>query len=285
MGKYTVIFAGTPDFSCPALESLIQDDRFNVKAVISQKDKPIGRKQIVMPTPVKRFALKYGIPIFQPEKLNEIKEKIGEIKPDFFVVIAYGQIIPEAILKIAKWNINLHGSILPKYRGASPIQSALLNGDKETGLSVMNIEKKMDAGAVYRTYKIHILPEDNSETVFNKLMDLSKYLPEDLNEIANGLEPIPQDESIATYCKKIEKKDGEIDFENEIAEEIFNKMKAFTPWPGVFFIHNGKRVKILSGLIDKDKGIKTKKDFFLPLKVLPEGKKEQSYEEWVRNNS
>lgn len=294
MKKYKVIFAGTPLFACPALEALIQDDRFELISVISQKDKPIGRKQITTPPPVKILAKENKIPVLQPEKISDIYDELKSMAPDFLVVIAYGQILPKKILDIAKWNINLHASLLPKYRGASPIQSALLNGDPQTGLSVMNIEEKMDAGAAYKTHLLPIDQDDTSETLFNKLADLGKQLPSDLAEITNGLEAQVQNEAEATYCKKISKADAEIHPSSETAEEIYNKLRAFTPWPGIFFMHEGKRVKILRGKpieydlgIVSDKqisslGIKTQSGYFLPERVVQEGKKEVDFKSWAR---
>lgn len=291
MNKYSVVFAGTPDFACPALQALLNDERFEVKAVVSQPDRPVGRKQEILATPVKALAQPFGVKIFQPEKIQEIQQELENLKPDFFVVIAYGQILPSSILAIAKWNINLHGSILPKYRGASPIQSALLAGETETGVSVMNIEKKMDAGAVYKVHSIAIEKQDTAESLFQKIADLGKFLPDDLVEIATGLFAQIQDETRATYCKKIQKEDGEIIWETETAEHVFNKMRAFTPWPGVFFFFQGKRIKILSGEVlefgkgdfSAEFGFKTKEKYFLPTRILPEGKKEVEFRVWMRN--
>ena len=292
MTQFSVVFAGTPDFSCPALESLIQDARFDVKLVVSQPDRPVGRKQEIAPTPVKQITQKHGIPVLQPEKIQEIQTELEAIKPDFFVVIAYGQMLPKSVLDIAKWNINLHGSILPKYRGASPIQSALLYGEKVTGVSVMNIEQRMDAGAVYKTHEIQIKPEDTAETLFQKIADLGQLLPNDLDAIAHGLQAQTQDESQATYCKKIQKEDGEIHWKEESAQEILNKLRAFTPWPGVFFFWKNKRIKILSGKVLQDGkdefsssyGFKTNDGYFLPKHVVPEGKKEMGFREWIIGN-
>lgn len=290
MKSYSLVFAGTPDFACPALEALLEDPRFDVKLVVSQPDRPVGRKQEILPTPVKEIAQKHGIPVLQPEKIQDIQSELEAIKPDFFVVIAYGQILPQSILNIAKWNINLHGSILPKYRGASPIQSALLAGEKITGVSVMNIEQKMDAGAVYKTHEIQILPEDTAGSLFQKIADLGQLLSNDLDAIARGLSAQVQDESKATYCKKIQKEDGEIRWEEESAEEILNKLRAFTPWPGVFFFFKDKRIKVLSGKVlpsgegdfSASHGFKTKAGYFLPIRILPEGRKEMGFEEWMR---
>ena len=295
MKTYNIIFAGTPDFSCPTLQALIEDKRFHVKLVITQQDKPQGRKQILTEPPVKTLAKKYNIETVQPLKLQEIEEKIQSISPDFFIVIAYGKIIPESMLRIAKWNINLHASLLPKYRGASPIQACLLQGDTETGISIMNIEKTMDTGAVYKTHILNIEIQDTAETLLKKLSNIGKKLPEDLIEIYNGLTPTSQNNDLASYCTKITKADAEIFPIKESSEEILNKLRAFTPWPGIFFIYKEKRVKILSGNIPTYEippfqnnpfssfGIKTSNGFFLPDRILVEGKKENSFTNWAQN--
>jgi methionyl-tRNA formyltransferase len=295
MKTYNIIFAGTPNFSCPTLQTLIEDERFHVELVITQQDKPQGRKQILTEPPVKTLAKKYDIEVVQPSVLKDIENKIKDIDPDFFIVIAYGKIIPENMLHIAKWNINLHASILPKYRGASPIQACLLKGDKETGVSIMNIEKTMDTGAVYKTHTLTIKNTDTAESLLNELSYIGKKLPEDLIEIYNGLKPIPQNNEMASYCKKITKADAEIFPIKESSEEILNKLRAFTPWPGIFFIYKEKRVKILSGNIPTYEtppvqnnpissfGIKISNGFFLPDRILVEGKKENSFHNWIQN--
>jgi methionyl-tRNA formyltransferase len=296
--KYKVIFAGTPLFACPALESLIKDDRFEIQAIITQENKPVGRKQIITTPPVKSIGDKNGILVLQPRKISNIYEDLKALSPEFLVVIAYGQILPKKILDIAKWNINLHASLLPKYRGASPIQSALLQGETETGVSVMNIEEKMDAGAVYKTHILSIHPKDTSEILFHKLAEIGKNLPNDLVDISSGIEAEIQNESEASYCKKISKADAEIHPNLETADEIYNRLRAFTPWPGIFFMNEGKRIKIISGEIMKynsdiqepentlsSLGIKARLGYFLPERIIPEGKKETDFRSWVKNLS
>ena len=292
---YKVIFAGTPEFACAALKSLVQHKNFQVELVISQPDKPVGRKQVILPTPVKALASSYDIKVLQPEKILDIEETIKKIEPDFLVVIAYGKILPLSILQIAQYNINLHASLLPKYRGASPIQSALFHGDKEAGVSIMNIEEKMDVGAVYKCHKIHIEENDTSESLFEKISDLSNNLPEDLLEIADGLKPVIQDEKLATYSKKILKGDAEIFWEKEAAVQIKNKLRAFTPWPGIFFYHKSKRIKVITAKITEDSntsneigeltknGFRTKEGSFLPETIIPEGKKPMQFSAWIQN--
>ena len=281
--KYKVVFAGTPDFACPALESLLKDDRFDVLAVVSQPDRPVGRKQVITPTPVKALAQEYGVDVLQPEKIQDIESELKDLSPDFFVVMAYGQIFPVSVLEIARWNINLHLSLLPKYRGASPVQSSLLCGDKETGLTVMNIEEKMDAGGMYKKHVLQIEEEDNTATLFQKIGELGRKIPNDLEDVAKGLVAEVQDESQATFCKKIQKADGEIFWTEERSSDIFNRMRAFTPWPGVFFMYEGKRVKVLSGEVSDSRGFETQQGYFLPHEVLPEGKKRMHFRDWERN--
>ncbi len=230
---YSVIFAGTPKCACTPLQSLLDDDRFDVKAVISQPDKPIGRKQVITSPEVKVLAEQNWIKVYQPEKISKILDVFEEIKPDFFIVVAYGKIIPNNILDIPKYNINIHGSILPKYRWASPVQESIKNWDQETGISIMNIDEKMDTGAVYKVHKINILNEDTVNTVFDKLSVQSEKIGDDLDEIFNGLNSIPQNNELATYCKKIIKQDWEIKFLEETAISIYDKMRAFSAWPWV----------------------------------------------------
>ncbi|MCD5382621.1 methionyl-tRNA formyltransferase [Candidatus Gracilibacteria bacterium] len=298
-----IVFAGTGDFSAKYLEEIIQDGRFSVSAIISQEDKKIGRKQILTETETKKIGKKYGIPVFQPEKKSEITEILKNEKPDFFVVVAYGKILPKESLEIAKFNINAHGSILPKYRGASPIQSAILNGDSETGISTMNLEEKMDAGAVWNIHKCKIEKFDTTEKIFEKMKGFAKNFCDDLGKIFKGeLKPQKQDENLATYCKKISKEDGKINFEKESSKEILQKLNAFTPWPGVFCYFGEKKLKILKAsfdkkceknhikkpgkviVIDKKIFINTIHGFLEILEVQLEGKKAQKISDFINGN-
>jgi len=241
-----IIFAWTPDFAAKYLESLIKDSRFEVSAIISQEDKKIWRKQILTETETKKIWIKYWIPVFQPETKNEITEILKNEKPDFFVVVAYWKILPKESLEIAKFNINVHWSILPKYRWASPIQSAVLNWDPETWISIMNIEEKMDAWAIWKIHKCKIEKFDTSEKIFKKLEKFSENFWDDLEKIFNWeLKPKIQDENLATYCKKISKEDWKINFETETAKEIFQKLNSFSPWPWIFCKFWDKKLKIL----------------------------------------
>ena len=257
MKKIKIVFAWTPDFAGKYLKSLTKDSRFEISAIISQEDKKIWRKQILTETETKKIWIQNNIPVFQPKTKPEITEILKKEKPDFFVVVAYWKIIPVDALKIAKFNINVHWSILPKYRWASPVQSAILNWDSETWISIMNVEEKMDTWAVWNIHKCKIEKFDTSEKIFEKLEKFSKNFWDDLVNIFNttkiwklksNFKAIPQDENLATYCKKILKEDWKIDFKNETAEKIFLKLNSFSPWPWIFcyfWDNKNKKLKIL----------------------------------------
>jgi len=297
-----VVFFGTPQFAVPFLNHLEESDQIEIEAVVTQPDKPVGRKKEIMESPVKKFTKKINLPVFQPKKLKnnpKFVELLKELEPDFIVVIAYGVILPPEILDIPKYDcINIHASLLPKYRGASPIQSAILNGDKETGISFMSLDEDLDTGDVYLLKKITVEKKDTQESLSKKLSDFGAILlPYTLKDIEDKiLTPIPQKESLATYCGKISKEDAEIDPKKETAEKIFNKLRAFTPWPGIYMIFNSKRLKLLEINIYKgeekvDSGVLTSKNKKILLgtksgileitKLQPEGKKALSAKEFI----
>ncbi|MEK7528850.1 MAG: methionyl-tRNA formyltransferase [Patescibacteria group bacterium] len=300
MGKpISIIFAGTPEFACRALEALIEDKRFSIDMVITQPDKPVGRNLKTTSCPVKQVATKNNILVQQPEKIASIKDKIESIKPDFIVVIAYGQILPQDILSIPRHgSVNVHGSILPKYRGASPIQEALRNGDSETGVSLQLMNKFLDQGDILEQFKLSIKDSDNYLLLSEKLSKLTaEKLPSVLVDFfEQKITTMKQDNSSATYCKKISKEDGLLDFNLEDAVSLVNKVRAFTPWPSCYTFLNKKRIKIVSATHSEQKintgewaltspkqlGIGTKKGAFIPLILQPEGKKPMSAEEFVR---
>ncbi|MBD3330935.1 methionyl-tRNA formyltransferase [Candidatus Peregrinibacteria bacterium] len=242
-----VVFFGTPDFALPALEVLNQSEKFEVISVITQPDKKIGRSQILMPPPVKEHALNLGLKVFQPNNQAELKEYLKNFEADFYVVIAFGMILDEKILKMPKKAcINVHASLLPKYRGASPIQESLLNGDKETGISIIKMNEKMDQGDILMIQRINIDEEDNTDTLRKKLAYLSGLLlPYVLEDYKMGhINPIPQNHEKATYCKKIKKEDAEIK-KSMNAKKVINMIKAFTPWPNVYTFFKNKKMFIL----------------------------------------
>ena len=290
---------GTPDFAVPSLKKLIEKG-YDVKLVVTQPDKPAGRGKKITPPPVKVVAEKAGIPVYQPEKVkenSELKKKLLEIEPDLIVVAAYGKILPEWLLNLPKHGtINVHASLLPKYRGASPIQWALLNGEEETGVTIMKVIPELDAGDIISQKRVKIEKEDNAKTLHDKLSEVgAELLVETIPLYISGkLKPVPQREEEATYCPQIKKEMGKIEW-SESAEKIFNKIRAFTPWPSAYTTFRGKRVKILKAEPVEGSGrpgevikagreltVATGKGALRIERLRPEGRKEISGEEFVR---
>ncbi len=293
-----VIFCGTPDFAVPFLISLIHDKDIEVQAVVTQPDKPVGRKQILTPPPVKQTAIEYDLPVLQPDSINEdFLELIKKMEPDFIIVIAYGIILPQEMIDIPKCDcINVHASLLPKYRGAAPVQTSLLNGDKETGITIMKINEKLDKGDIYMLRKVAIDEADTTEILSKRLSEIGAIiLPSALKDIEDHvLSPIEQNEDDASYCKKISKNDARIDPEKENAEEILNKLRAFTKWPGIYMDFQNKRLKILHAKASKEKVdpgqlkdidgnliLGTKKESIKLFKVQMEGKKPVAAKDFI----
>lgn len=242
-----IIFAGTPRPVVKILESLCQN--FQIQAVVTQEDKPVGRGLKLTPTPVKEFALQHDLPVFQPDKIKNITQEIKVLNPDFIVVAAYGQIIPQEILDIPKYGcINIHGSLLPRWRGASCVQAAILAGDKQAGPTIMKMVKQLDAGDILYQEAFDIDPKANSVQVLEKITTISaEILPEILKKYANKeIKPIPQDESKVTYAGLIKKEDGKIDWKQK-AENIERLIRAMNPWPAAWSIMNfeGKERRII----------------------------------------
>jgi len=297
-----IVFFGTPEFAVPFLDALFNDKEIDILAVVTQPDREAGRKKTLTPPPVKIKAQDLGLTVLQPLKLKNNDELINllkGLKADFFVIIAYGKIFPNEILDIAKYgSVNVHGSLLPKYRGASPIQSALLNGDKETGLSIIKISEELDAGNIYLLKKETINEDDTYETLARRLSEIGAILlPSALKDIKNKvLTPIEQNESRATKCEKFTKSDALIDPKTEEAEKIYNKLKAFTPWPGIYMVFKGKRLKIVKAAplkeqstvnagefkeINKELILGTKKGDLKITEIQPEGKKVMQPNEFI----
>lgn len=233
---FKIVFMGTPDFALPSLDALIKSDDFDVVLVVTQEDKKVGRKQIVTPTPVKIMAEENNIPIAQPKKIKEIEDELKNLKPDFIVVTAYGQIIPQSILDIAQYGpFNVHGSLLPKYRGAAVVQAPILNGDSKTGITIIKMEAGLDTGPILKQAEIVLDKAETAENLFDKLSKLgAEILPKTLIDFASGkLEFKKQDDSKASYVKMIKKEDGKIDW-NKSAIEIERMVRALNPWPSAF---------------------------------------------------
>lgn len=241
MAKIKIIFMGTPEFSVVIAEALKDADYIDLVLIITNPDKKVGRKQILNPSPIKVFAQKYQIPFLQPEniKTEEFYNQLISVAPDLIVVASYGKIIPKNILNIPKYgSINVHPSLLPKWRGPSPIQYSILHGDKETGTTIMLIDEQMDHGPILAQQKLknNELGIMNYEKLSKKLADLSadlliKTIP---LWIEGKIKPRAQDDTKATYSKILKKEDGKIDFKKETAIEIERKMRAFYPWPGAY---------------------------------------------------
>lgn len=244
--KIKVVFLGTPDFAVPTLRTLCDDSRIDVQLVVTQPDKEVGRKRELTPPPVKVLAEGYGITIVQPDDVNQadVIETVSKIKPDFVVVVAYGQILGPDWLSVAKEEIlNIHASLLPKYRGASPIQSAILSGDEVTGISIMGIRKKMDSGPVYLQEEVEI-GEKHAWDLFGELAEKGAQLLAEVILEFDRFMPVEQEEKEATFCKKIDREGGEVSFEDMTAEEIVKRWRAYYGWPGIYTYWDGKRLKL-----------------------------------------
>jgi len=243
-----IVFFGTPEIAIATLINLKKDKDINIKAVITQVDKAQGRKQLLSPPPIKIEAEKLGIKIIQVKSNKEIFENIKDMDIDFFVVIAFGMILNEKTLNLPKIApINIHASILPKYRGASPIQSALLNGDKETGVTIMRMVKEMDKGPIYKIEKIKIEKNDTYDSLSEKLgQKAGEIISSTLKSIKSGqLKETIQNEKESTYCTMIKKEEGEI-MKNENIENIYNKYRAFKKWPEIYIkTKNNIKIKLL----------------------------------------
>jgi methionyl-tRNA formyltransferase len=236
-----VIFMGTPDYARHILDTLIMTGDINVVAVYTQPDKPVGRKKLLTPSAVKVLALENGIPVYQPARLRDetVVKELTEIACDFIVVAAYGQILSQEILDHAPC-INLHASILPRYRGASPIQQTLLNGDSETGVTAMLMNAGLDTGDILKIARISVKNDEMAETLFERLTALACEVIIDVLHKFTSLHPVPQDDSLATYCTKITRADGKIAFDDALSD--YNKYRAFVPWPGIF-LESGLKIK------------------------------------------
>jgi methionyl-tRNA formyltransferase len=252
MKKTNIIFMGTPGFSVPALKALAAQDNFNISLVITQPDRPRGRGKKLSFPPVKEAALELGFDVFQPENLNtqEGFERLAAINPDYFVVVAFGQLLSQRILDIPRiYPINIHASLLPLYRGAAPIQAAVMNMDATTGITTMAMAKGMDSGDILLSSSTPINPEETAQELHDRLSVMGgKLIVETIQKInKNTLTPIPQDHSKATYVPMLKKSDGKIDWTCS-NRAICAHINAMTPWPGAFTLLEGKRFKIFRAL-------------------------------------
>ena len=280
---YKTVFFGTPEFSVPVLEALHESDDFEVIAAVTQPDKPVGRKQILTSPAVKVRAEELGIPVIQPryvrKKRDEGKafiEELTALQPDVCVLVAYGKIMPLYVLDIPKKGfINIHGSVLPLLRGASPIQMAIAEGFTETGVTIMEMDAGMDTGAIISTASIPVAERETAATLHDKLSvlgaeELVRSLP---LYMAGDIQAQEQNDAEATYCALIQKEDGEIHWYNP-PEEIERRIRAFTPWPGCYTVIDDLRIKILEAHMENGKLVIDT--------VQPAGKKPMSYEDFIK---
>lgn len=298
-----IIFMGTPDFAAATLQALI-DGPDEVVAVITQPDKAKGRGKKITPPPAKVLAEAAGIPVLQPTKIKseEFRNGLLTYQPDLIVVTAYGRILPPSLLELAPMGcINVHGSLLPKYRGAAPIQWTVINGEKEAGVTIIQMDKGMDTGDMLLMAKIETDPEETAGTLFNKLATLgSKTLLKAIKGVKEGtVIPVPQDPSLATVAPMLKKNDGLIDWSRD-AEELACLIRGLDPWPSAFCFHNNKRLRLFGPeVVYKDtedppgsvlhgdtRGLLVAcgKNGLLIREIQPEGKKRMAAQDFLRGN-
>ena len=262
-----VIFMGTPDFAVPCLERLVEDGH-TVEAVFTREDKPVGRKKILTAPPVKETALKYGIDVVQPKKLRdnpEVLELIKKINPDVIVVVAYGRILPKEILEIPKFGcVNVHGSLLPRHRGSSPIQWSIVCGDKVTGVTTMLMDEGIDTGDILEVLEVPIEDSDTGGSLFDKLCkEGAKLLSSTLTGLVNGtITPKKQPEEGSNYAPMLTKEMGQLDFSKN-AFELCNLTRGFNPWPLTYFYYNERRFKVFVAEATNLKGNREIGEFFV----------------------
>ncbi|MFS0787081.1 methionyl-tRNA formyltransferase [Shouchella sp. 1P09AA] len=239
-----VVFMGTPEFSVPVLKKLME--HHSVIAVVTQPDRPVGRKRVLTPSPVKVEAQKHDIKVIQPEKIRQNYEEIVSLNPDIIVTAAYGQIVPRALLDAPKYGcINVHASLLPKYRGGAPIHQAIIDGEKETGISIMYMEEKLDAGDVLAQQATPIEADDDVGTMHHKLSIIgADLLMTTIKEIRSGqAKAVPQENDQVTFAPNIRREQEELSWEKP-AQQLANQVRGMRPWPGAFTWFEGKRLKV-----------------------------------------
>lgn len=300
-----VVFFATPSIALKSLDYLVKSDKIDVMAVVTQPDKPAGRGHKVLPPPVKRYAIEHNIPVFQPKSIKkdlEIQEKLKNLQPDFFITFAFGQILSPDVLAIPKYaTINLHASLLPLYRGANPIQRALINGDKKTGICTMVTEEGLDCGAICLTDEIEITENMNYEELFELIAQKAPQLIEVtlLNIEEGSLNPHPQPCENITYAHKITKEDAKIHW-NKSAREIHNLVRGLYKFPSAHCLFREKMIKIMETRIVDDElpagfigepgeitkitkeglEVATEKGILLVVKLKSEGKGEMLARDW-----
>lgn len=263
-----LIFMGTPDFSAAVLNGLLDDSNYDVLAVVTQPDRAVGRKKEIKMTPVKEVALAHNLPVYQPEKMSGSEEmaELMTLGADGIVTAAFGQFLPTKLLDSVDFAVNVHASLLPKYRGGAPIHYAIINGEEEAGVTIMEMVKKMDAGDMIAKASTPITDDDNVGTMFEKLAVIGrdlllKTLPD---YIAGNIKPEPQDESKATFSPNITPEQERIDW-NKSARDVFNHIRGLYPWPVAHTLLDGKRFKIYEATLAEGHG--------RPGEIIEKGKK------------
>ncbi len=294
-----IVFFGTPAIALKSLEYLYNSDKIEVTAVVTQPDKPAGRGHKLTMSPIKQFAIAHDLPVFQPKSIRkepEMQTEIKKLNPDFFVTFAFGQILSQEVLDIPKYEtINLHASLLPKYRGANPIQRAIINGDKETGICTMITELGLDCGDVCLKEVIQIPEEMTCVDLFEKISEKSPELIEKtlIGLVDKTLTPVPQCEDGVCMANKLSKEETLIDW-NKSATDIHNLVRGIYKFPSAYFLHNGKIIKVMETRVVEGKaqpgefvcadknGVKVGcgNDCILLVKVKPEGKGEMFARDW-----
>lgn len=247
-----IVFMGSPDFALPTLAAL--DKQYSVVGVISQPDRPAGRGRVLTPPPVKQMAVQLGIEVIQPQKLREplAQEKLKEWAPDLIVVAAFGQILRSSVLELpAHGCVNVHASLLPRWRGAAPIQAAIYHGDPESGVTIMRMDAGIDTGAILRQRAVEILPQDTAGSLSDRLAEEgARLLIETLPDyLAGKIAPHAQDEARATYAAMLTKEQGALDFSRP-AVELERQVRAFLPWPGAYLFFQGEMLKVLRAHVE-----------------------------------
>lgn len=300
--SYRVLFFGTAAFSVPLFKGLVEDPRFSVIGVVTQPDRPVGRKNVLTPPPTKTAAESLGIPVFQFESVKDIGviEQLTALNPDVLAVASFGQIMPNALLKAgSRGAINFHWSLLPRYRGASPIQAAILAGDEKTGATVMLMDSKMDHGAILASFEEPILSDDTADALYHRLGEKgATRFPQIIAEYLEGkIESQEQDHEQATFVKLLKREDGQLDPTTKTAAELERAVRAYAPWPGTYLELAGKHLKVLRAQVGVDSSLEPKTLFehhdfpavtckdgtsLLLIEVQPEGKSPMSGEAFLR---
>lgn len=287
--EVSIVFMGTPDFAVPVLQGLI--DNYKVRAVVTQPDKPVGRSQELAKSPIKKLAEENTILVLQPTNLKEQWQMVTDLRPTLIVTCAYGQIVPRELLVYPTYGcINVHASLLPKLRGGAPIHRAIINGHKETGITIMHMAPKLDAGDIISQEKIEITDTDTASSLHDKLSILGrdlllKTLPSIIDRTAPRIEQVEEE---STFAFNISKEDEKIDF-SKLKKQIYNQVRGLNSWPGAYFMFNGKRIKVwecrmsdnnfsnlldgqVSGIYSDGIGIKVSNGEIVLTLIQPEGK-------------